>query len=345
MKKLFLISILFLMAAITINAQQTDFPKLTGLYLGQKPPGRTPEIFAPGIVSTCFHEHSFPTFSPDGKEVHWTVVIKLIGQRRESERFFGVSMLSMKEKDGVWLSPQFTVFNTFYQELEGFFSPDGKKYFFASRRPLEKGQKECDGNNIWVAEKQRDQWAEPKPLNAPVRTDKSESSPTVTYTGTLYYEGVWEGGEYKCGIYRSEFIDGKYSEPELLPESINTPHFDWTPFISTDESYLLFSSNRPGGYGSTDLYVAFRNKDGSWTKSFNLGSSINSECEERYPYVSPDGKYLFFVTNKFLFENVLKNKYTYDHLLDVLYKPGNGANDIYWVDAKIIDELRPKELK
>jgi hypothetical protein len=51
MKKPILISYMLLLSAI-VNAQQTDFPKLTGPYLGQKPPGMTPIIFAPGSVST-----------------------------------------------------------------------------------------------------------------------------------------------------------------------------------------------------------------------------------------------------------------------------------------------------
>lgn len=343
MKRTFLISVLLIVVVSSIYAQKKGFPRLSGPYLGQKAPGDVPEVFAPGIVSTQFHEHSFPTFSPDGKEIHWTVVIGLTGQSGESAKYFGINILSMKQRNGVWLSPEFFPFTTFYQELEGFFSPDGKKYFFASRRPFDKGQKESKGNHIWVSEKQGDHWKKPIPLPPPIRTEKPASSPTVTNTETIYFESVWEKGEYEVGIFRSELINGKYSDPQLLPGSINTPHLDWTPFISSDESYLLFASNRPGGYGSTDIYVAFRNKDGLWTESYNLGPSINSEFEEGYPYVSPDGKYLFFVANKFLFEDVLDDDYTYGRVLDVLNRPGNGANDIYWVDAKIIDRLRPKE--
>lgn len=51
-------------------AQQDDFPVLRGPYLGQKPPGLIPEIFAEGVMTTEFHEHSSPAFSPDGKEVY-----------------------------------------------------------------------------------------------------------------------------------------------------------------------------------------------------------------------------------------------------------------------------------
>ena len=71
MNKFTLISMLLLVAAIGIHAQKTDFPKLAGPFLGQKPPGNIPEIFAPGIISTEAHEFSC-CFSPDGKEFYFT---------------------------------------------------------------------------------------------------------------------------------------------------------------------------------------------------------------------------------------------------------------------------------
>ena len=339
MKKVILfISVLFLVINCFTQKKQ-DFPVLKGPYLGQNPPGETPEIFAPGIVSTGFHEHSFPTFSPDGKEVHWTISFP-IGQRGGGQRCFPASTLCMKEEDGKWTQPQFTNFKTLFGEGEGFFSPDGKKYFFISNSPLQgKGV-----FNIWVIKKDGVSSGKPVPLSSNINTENDVFSPTTTLNGTLYYKGFWEGGQYSSGIYRSEFKNGEFSDPQLLPESINSPHFDWTPFISPDESYLHFSSNRPGGYGSCDLYIAYRKKDGTWSESINLGPTINSEDEERYPYISPDGKYLFFVTDTFLFEEAKRDNYTYEQILDLMKKPGNGFNDIYWVDAKIIEESKPKDL-
>ena len=95
MKKLVLIISLLLVAAISINAQETGFLKLTGPYLGQKTPGMKPEIFAPGVVSTASHEFS-SCFSPDGKEFYFT--------RRHPELNQTVVMQS-KLVDGVWTEP------------------------------------------------------------------------------------------------------------------------------------------------------------------------------------------------------------------------------------------------
>ena len=72
MKKLIYIIVVMLVIATSIPAQKKDFPKLTGPYLGQKPPGPTPELFAPGIISTEKNEHSPAIFSKDGNELFWS---------------------------------------------------------------------------------------------------------------------------------------------------------------------------------------------------------------------------------------------------------------------------------
>ena len=90
-------------------------------------------------------------------------------------------------------------------------------------------------------------------------------------------------------------------------------------FIAPDESYIVFDSdNRPGGQGGEgDLYVVFRNPDGSWSDAFNLGDTINTPGTNFCPMVSPDGKYLFYAASR----------------------------DIYWVSAEVIHRLRPAVAK
>ena len=83
----------------------------------------------------------------------------------------------------------------------------------------------------------------------------------------------------------------------------------------------MFDSNRPGGYGERDIYIAYRKTDDTWTKPFNLGDKINSRYSECRAYVSPDGKYLFYTSSR------------------------TGNMDAFWADARIIDELKPDELK
>jgi hypothetical protein len=93
------------------------------------------------------------------------------------------------------------------------------------------------------------------------------------------------------------------------------------PYIAPDESFLLFSSMRPDGYGDFDLYVSYKKPNKTWTKARNLGTTINTTARESVSVVSPDGQYLFFISRR------------------------NGIGEFFWVDAKIIEELKPEELK
>jgi Tol biopolymer transport system component len=86
-------------------------------------------------------------------------------------------------------------------------------------------------------------------------------------------------------------------------------------FAARDGSYVIFESQRPGGYGQSDLYISY-NEDGVWTAPLNLGPVINTTQIEDNPFVSPDGKYLFF------------NRRTAPSTM--------VQTDIWWVDARAV---------
>lgn len=113
----------------------------------------------------------------------------------------------------------------------------------------------------------------------------------------------------------------RYSKVENLSEPINTVHHEVDPYIAPDESYIIFCSNRPGGFGKEDMYVSYKKDDGSWTAPVNMGDKVNSPFQEYIPYVTPDGKYFFFTSDK------------------------SGSRDIYWMDSEIIKELKPEKLR
>ena len=121
-KRIFIISLL-LATAITINAQETDFPKLTGPYLGQKPPGETPELFAPGIISVDENfEHSAAVFSPDGKEVFWCTNVNGNTDKRVAGN---LRLYTMKMVDGHWTAPRPAPFVKNIRVERPVFSADG----------------------------------------------------------------------------------------------------------------------------------------------------------------------------------------------------------------------------
>ena len=131
---------------------------------------------------------------------------------------------------------------------------------------------------------------------------------------------VFDDAKSNDVIRISRLKDGKREEPKLLGKNINSGKWTAHPFIAPDESYLIWDSERVNGYGDSDLYISYRQQDGSWGTAINLGAKVNTDGTESGAYVSPDGKYLFF--NRPISKN---------------------NSGIHWVDAQIIETLRPKQ--
>ena len=279
---------------------------LEDAYLGQTPPELTPKKFAAGVVSTDNHEHSSLAISPDGTEIYWAL------WRRPDEGLPQVIVFVRKEGEE-WSAPQIASFSGIYNDGGPVFSSDGQRLYFYSKRPSQR-ENEPESQDIWFVQKHNKGWSAPKNVGAPINTEKLEVSPSIASDGTLYFVKYHEGVEGGMGIYCAEYSDDHYLEPKALDTNINSQYHDWIPYIAPAQSYLVFSSNRPGGYGTFDLYVAFRENDGSWAEPQNLGKEINTEDQERFPGVSPDGKYLFFTR----------------------------GSDVYWVSSMVIEQLRPR---
>jgi len=310
------------------------FPILRGAYLGQKPPGITPKVFAPGIISTGYSEACL-VFAPDGKELFYVM----------QGAPYGV-ILTMKQKNNKWSKPHIVSFSGKYSDGELSLSPDGNKLSFISLRPFERKGEPIEYWDIWIVERNKKGWDEPKNLGPIINSDKMEAFPVLAQNGNLYFSSDRESGKGGWDIYCSEYINGNYTAPKSLKKSINTKYDEWDAFIAPDESYIIFGSkDREDGYGESDLYISFRNEDGSWSQAENMGEDINSNAGEYYPIVTPDGKYFFFNSVKRLYQSCSEKPITYEEKIKILSKPGNGSADIYWVDARIINNLKPKELK
>ena len=152
------------------------------------------------------------------------------------------------------------------------------------------------------------------------------------------------GGYGNYDIYKASMIDGRFQDPENLGNIINTAANDYDPCISPDESFLIFASDgRENSLGGIDLFITFRLDNGSWATPLNMGERINSSGHDVCPYLSPDGNYFFFTSSRKNYKNYSETNLTYEDIKHVNLSSGNGRPDIYWVDAKIIEELRPKE--
>lgn len=284
-----------------------NWPDLTGSYLGQNTPGMSAEIFAPGIISTNQSEIN-SVFSPDGNEFYFTT------WTRET----GTKIMVTSQVNGRWIAPQIAAFSNHPSDVDPAFSYDGKRMFFATRRPRP-GESETrkDGFDMWFTDRNEAGWSEEQYLGSVVNSGISQVYPTVTRDGTLYFQAVREEGHGKADIYRSLLTNGDYQTPENLGPVINSENYEGDVFIAHDESYLIVSIyGRKDGFGEGDLYISFHNIDDSWSPLKNMGGAINSDKRDFCPMVTPDGKFLFFSSKRI------------------------GEGDIYWVDAKVIEALR-----
>jgi len=274
---------------------------LSGPYLGQTPPDSLPLRFPPDslLSNSTWFWHGSPSFSPDLKEMYWVRYI------RASNR---TEITYVKLVSNQWTAPERPPFaSEVYSENNPVFSTSGDTLYFFSARP--------GGPFFRVTRQDGGTWSEPQPFSVPKPSTLSPGLQfSIARNGTIYYELENQSG---LDIYRSRLVNGSYSEAEKIGGGVNSSSNDFTPWIHPDEKYLLFTSDRPGGYGDFDLYISFQMEDGSWSQPQNLGHKINSSATEAWPYLSPDGKYFFFISSR---------------TGDIGYNP-------YWVDASFLCRL------
>ena len=301
---------------------QSNFPVLKGPYLGQKPPGRTVEQFAANVFDSTYQGfHSNIVFSPNGREVYWQL-----------NSGFGSKLQAIFEsryEDGAWTKPHVASFSSLVEgglDDAPFISPDGKKFFFLSYRPIENA-KEPRKCNIWVMDRTEEGWSNPKPLPSIVNSLKGiHWMLSVDALGNLYF-GTWkpqEDGKTTGDIYCSKYENGQYTRPEKLGPEINVPGYNYSPFIAPDGRYLIYSRKEPSK--PIRLFISFRKSEGTWTvpqdlsKNIGLDSIDTDILQGDCPLVTSDGKYLFFR----------------DDL--------NGSLRPYWIEAGFVEELRKTAL-
>ena len=302
------------------HSQQSDFPEMTGPYLGQNLPGTEPVIFAPGLISTHY-DQSYIAFLQEAR-----VCVFSAGTDRGHETYYTY------EKDGQWTKPQRAPF----EELQGHpnytTGPLGVKVYFHSGRPTHP-KDTLEDDNIWTIEWTGSGWAEPVSLPDPANSQYGEAYPSAATDGTVYFFTWNLPGTQGYDIWFSRCINGQYHEPERLPWPVNTDFIEYDPYVSPDESFLIFGSDRPGGYGKSDNYICFRKEDGSWTSPLNLGLPYNSSSFDLCANGTPDGKYFFFISGRKT--DIDKGKTGWESGQEY-----EEDADLYWVDFSFINKLK-----
>ncbi|HPG41321.1 MAG TPA: hypothetical protein PLP19_22230 [bacterium] len=279
------------------------------LYFNQTIPGLTAQCFAPGLVSTQNLEHSRMIFSGNMQEMFWATVPVPINEETDETRIYYVRKMLTG-----WSNPEILSLPV-GNGRSPVLSPDDSTLYFLATDPASKNEIP-PRQLIFQVDRLKNGWGLPQPCSTlPIITQgKMTLAFCFAENRNLYFDlgGPDENGRWRWKIYCAEFKDGRYREAKLLDDRINLGN-NQTPFIAPDESFIIFSSWREGNLGGGDLYIAYRIKDGGWNEPVNLGTLVNTGAQERFPGLTPDGKYLFFTRSR---------KETKD--------------DFYWIDAEII---------
>lgn len=285
---------------------QDSWPELKGDYLGQEVPGNQPEMFAPGLISLDGERELNSVFSPDGRIFMFSRVVD-----GNFKMFF-----SFRREDGTWQEPRMTPLSkTFpgHSDVDMAFSPDGGWLYFISDRPLPGYS--LERLNIWRSRITPEGLHDPEPLGAHINGPGHELYPMLVGDGSLYFSAVRDDSIGRRDSYRAAYVNGEFLEPVNLGPNINSEVDEGDIYVSPDESYMIHvASGRKDSVGGGDLYISFRQEDGTWGKDVNMGPEINTSGIDYCPMVTPDGKYFFFTR----------------------------GDDIMWVDAKILDTYRSK---
>jgi len=249
-------------------SQKSDFPKLTGPYLGQKPPGMTPEIFAPGIISLSNYHDFKGAFSADGKEYYFC---------RHSLPEIQPRLYFTKIENGVWTEPVPLKIAEGVRTFHPCITHDNKWLLFHWQ--FNQNQSQRSG------------------YYASVRTDRGWSAPKYAGRGmaltrdnldNLFATEIVPGNPPEFYMNKINFDDGLFTDYERI--NITVHYGKQThPCISPDGSYLIFDIQSE----NSKLFVCFKDAEGNWGEIIDL-TEHGIQPGARNAYISPDSKYLFY---------------------------------------------------
>jgi outer membrane protein OmpA-like peptidoglycan-associated protein/tetratricopeptide (TPR) repeat protein len=181
--------------------------------------------------------------------------------------------------------------------------PTGTKLYFTSQRLGGIGEelptaKEGD-EDIYFIEKSNGVWSNPKLLPEPINSASNDGASCFSADGQLmvYAACGKEGGIGSCDIYIATLEGNQWTKPVNIGNVVNSDDWDSQPTISNDGNRIIFSSSRSGGYGGEDLYMIERNLFGEWGPAMNLGGIVNTPFTDFSPFLSQDGKTLYFASS------------------------------------------------
>jgi len=283
------------------------------------------ELFGEGSISTSLYERDI-AISPEGDEIVYT-----LGNHKQSIR----GLVGIKKGESGWESKEILPFSGRYNDIEPFFSPNGKYLYFASDRPIDKDSTRTD-YNLWRVKRRTTGWGIPLPLDTLINTTGEEYYPSISKSGNLYFTATRQDGIGREDIFVSILKDDKHLKPVVLDSAINTAVFEFNAFIHPNEDLIIFSSyGRQDGYGGGDLYFSKKDQKGNWQKAINMGAAINSNSLDYCPFIDVNRGVFYFTSDRASAIDVrLKNVEELEAEADKIL---NGMGNIYRIGLDKIE--------
>jgi hypothetical protein len=264
-------------------------------YLGQTPPDTIPEKFGPGIISSSTGDEYSICFSQDGKEIYFSRYTQNVSNTIWWTHFV----------NSAWTTPVYAPFTGNYYNSEPFITTDNQKMYFVSERGA------VNDFQLWFMTRSGSNWSTPQKLIEPFSLDRPKMGPSVAANGNLYFTQF--NTSMRGYFYMAKNNNGVFETPVMLSAPLNAFYSHGHACIAPDESYIVFDAIPTQQSTGSRIYVSFRKVDSTWGNPVMLSNTINSTDNQYLPYISPDGKYLFYT------------------------KQG----DMWWVDSKVVSRLKP----
>ena len=251
--------------------------------------------FAPGMISTETANEYAITFLPDAETAYFS-------RRAPGER---ERIWEIRWSGNGWQRPAIAPFSA-GRDATPWVTPGGDRIYFASERSgaVDEARRT---HNIWYAERSEDGWEPPRPLPGEVNRPRPEDarrgsagdevSPTLGPDGALYYWSQVDTVDASQDLYRAPPLGAGFGPGQALPTPVNSEGVESNLTFTSDGLLIFQGFGRNDGYGGDDLFYT-QELAGRWTEPTALPGTVNSPANEGFPAVTPDGRYLFFASDR-----------------------------------------------
>lgn len=288
-----------------------------------------------GVISTGLQETSV-ALTPDGNTLYF--------MRSDLSEADDTIMVSRRLRDR-WSTPQVAAFSGRWHDSEPTLSPDGQRLYFVSNRPLHAGGapltatmggRTFAGTNLWYVERQaRGGWGAPIHVDGALNDGAMIYNPSVASNGDIYFSAHRADSGKAYQIYVARRRGDSHAAPERVPLG-DLAHNRMDPAIDPAGRFLLYAGDEGDALGSADIYIAFRQPDGSWGKPEHLTGDINSRALENAPSLGPAFGELFLSSARRDEVHYPKPRDNAASLQQRLQSPLNGSRNLWRFDISAV---------